>query len=104
VPPPQAVLLTNGASWRYLDDGSDQGTGWRAVDFDDSAWAAGPAQLGYGDGDEATVVSFGADPNLKYITTYFRHAFMMTNSADFSALTVQLLRDDGGVVYLNGVE
>jgi len=38
-------------------------------------WASGPAQLGYGDGDEATVVSYGPDSGSKYITTYFRHTF-----------------------------
>src|SRR5262249_33094290 len=65
-------LVSQGAAWRYLDDGTDQGTAWREVSFDDSAWASGPAQLGYGDGDEATVVSFGPDANNKYITTYFR--------------------------------
>ena len=44
----------------------------------------GTAELGYGDGDEYTVVSFGPDPNNKYITTYFRHAF---NVVDASACT-----------------
>ena len=28
------------------------------ANFDDDGWASGPAQLGYGDGDEATVVDF----------------------------------------------
>ncbi|WP_230687570.1 hypothetical protein, partial [Streptococcus pneumoniae] len=49
------TLVPMGSSWRYLDNGSNQGTAWRAGAFNDTAWAAGPAQLGYGDGDEATV-------------------------------------------------
>lgn len=72
--------------------------------FDDSSWSSGPAQLGYGDGDEATVVSFGIDPANKYITTYFRQEFTVVNPGQVSLLTVKFLRDDGGVVYLNGVE
>src|SRR5437763_11120974 len=68
-------LVSTGSVWKYLDNGSDQGTGWTAKDFDDSGWASGRAQLGYGDGDEATVVSFGPDANNKYITTYFRMHF-----------------------------
>ena len=98
------ALVTAGATWRYLDDGSDPGTGWRAAAFDDSSWAAGPAQLGYGDGDEATVVGYGPDLNAKYITTYFRYAFDLADASLYDALGLNLLRDDGAVVYLNGVE
>ena len=97
-------LVQTGSTWRYRDDGSDQGTAWQAIDFDDSSWAAGPAQLGYGDGDEATVVSYGPNISFKYVTTYFRQAFTIANPAAYPTLTVRLLRDDGGVVYLNGVE
>jgi hypothetical protein len=31
--------------------------------FDDSPWPQGPAQLGYADGDEVTVVPFYYDQN-----------------------------------------
>ena len=47
-------LVPMGAVWKYLDTGVDQGTAWIAPAFNDSAWPSGPAQLGYGDGDEAT--------------------------------------------------
>jgi chitodextrinase len=97
-------LVSAGATWRYLDNGSDQGTAWRARTFNDGAWASGPAQLGYGDGDESTVVSFGPNPNARYRTTYFRHTFDVANPAQVDALTMRLLRDDGAVVYLNGSE
>src|SRR5437867_4858564 len=97
-------LITRGATWNYLDNGSDQGTAWREPDFDDSSWASGPGQLGYGDGDEATVVSFGPDPTSKFITTYFRHAFDVADASAVSNLVLHVLRDDGVVVYLNGVE
>jgi len=103
-PPTNGTLIAAGSVWKYLDNGTDQGTAWRAPSFDDASWASGPAQLGYGDGDEATVVSGGPDPQIKYITTYFRRAFNVSNAASFSDLTVRLLRDDGGAVYLNGVE
>jgi hypothetical protein len=98
------AFVPRGSVWRYLDNGTDQGIAWADPFFDDSAWASGPAQLGYGDGDESTVVSFGPDPFNKYITTYFRHRFIVTNAAEWSALTLRLLRDDGAVVYLNGTE
>ncbi len=95
------TLVPQGATWKYLDDGSDQGTAWTSLEFDDSAWASGPAQLGYGDGDEATVVGYGPDVEHKHIATYFRHTFTVTAP---SALRLRLLRDDGAVVHLNGSE
>ena len=98
------TLVPTGATWKYLDNGSDQGTAWRASGFNDSTWPSGAAQLGYGDGDEVTTVGFGPDANNKFITTYFRRAFSVTNAGAFNALTLRLMRDDGAVVYLNGVE
>jgi hypothetical protein len=97
------TLVAQGATWKYLDDGSDQGTAWRGSGFNDAAWDSGPAQLGYGDGDEATVVNDGPD-NDRFITTYFRHSFNVTNAANYTNLFVRLLRDDGAVGYLNGAE
>lgn len=98
------TLVPKGAIWKYLDNGSDQGLLWHSPAFDNSSWGSGPAQLGYGDGDEATVVSYGSNPWKRYITTYFRHSFVVTDASSFSGLTLRLLRDDGAVVYLNGVE
>ena len=98
------VLVSRGSEWAYLDDGSDQGVAWRALDFDASAWAVGRAQLGYGDGDEATRVSYGPDSGNKHITTYFRRFFEIPPGATITGLRLQLLRDDGAVVYLNGNE
>ena len=97
-------MIPFGATWRYLDNGSNQGTAWRASTFVDDSWATGPAELGYGDGDEATVVSFGGDSNNKYTTTYFRRAFEVNDAAQFAGLRFQIIRDDGAVVYLNGTE
>jgi len=101
-PTPPDTLVPMASTWKYLDDGSDAGTAWQSPGFDDSAWSSGSAQLGYGDGDEQTVVSFGPDPNNKYITTYFRKTFTATNANRIAALTLKLVVDDGAVVYLNG--
>jgi len=90
--------------WNYLDDGSNQGTSWTAPAFDDSSWSNGAAELGYGDGDEATVVSYGPNQNNKYITTYFRKEFLITNAASYRALELRTDVDDGAVVYINGTE
>ncbi|HKQ37900.1 MAG TPA: lamin tail domain-containing protein, partial [Verrucomicrobiae bacterium] len=103
------TLVSTGAVWKYLDNGSDQGTAWRGTTFNDTSWASGGAQLGYGDGDETTPVACGVNPCSgntpgKYITTYFRRSFTVADPASFEDLTLRLLRDDGAVVYLNGNE
>jgi hypothetical protein len=97
-------LISAGSTWRYLDNGTNQGTAWRSSGFNDSTWASGPAQLGYGDGDEATLVGYGANAAAKYMTTYFRHTFSVTNPAAFGGLQLRVLRDDGAIVYVNGSE
>jgi titin len=98
------ALISAGATWKYLDDGSNQNTAWRAVNFNDASWSSGAAQLGYGDGDETTVVSFGPNSKKKFITTYFRRSISVPNPAQFTTLNLGLIRDDGAVVYINGLE
>jgi len=98
------TLVSAGSSWRYLDTGVDPGAGWTAAAFDDASWAQGPAQLGYGDGDEATVVSYGGDASNKHTTTWFRSSFNVAAASAFSSLDLSVIRDDGVVVHLNGTE
>jgi hypothetical protein len=100
----QFALVPAASTWKYLDNGTDQGSAWRQPAFDDSAWLAGPAQLGYGDRDETTVVGYGPNRNRKYVTTYFRHSFDVPDPSRYRGLKLRLLRDDGALVYINGVE
>jgi hypothetical protein len=105
--PPQTntTLIAWGSDWKYLDDGSDQGIAWRNVSFPQAdTWVSGPAELGYGDGDEATVVSYGPNASDKYPTTYFRHVFQVPDPSAYTNLNFRLRFDDGGVVFLNGAQ
>lgn len=90
--------------WRFLDNGSDQGTTWRNPAFDDAAWNSGAAKLGYGGDGETTVIGFGPDANNKYITSYFRKTVTINNLNQFQSFIINLLRDDGAVIYVNGNE
>ena len=98
-----STILPKGSTWKYLDNGSNQGTAWRASDFDDGAWKSGRAELGYGD-TQRTEVSFGGNSNDKHITTYFRKQFDVADKSAYETLQLRLQRDDGAVVYLNGQE
>jgi len=85
------------ATWKYLDDGSDQGAAWRDPIFDDSAWSSGAAVLGYGNGDETTALAAGPT------TYYFRHVIDLQETAVVSP-ELSIRADDGAIVYLNGTE
>ncbi len=98
------TLISKGAAWKYLDAGGDQGARWRAADFDDGKWASGKAPLGYGEGGEATELSFGPDKNKKPITCYFRRGPEIPREGRYSELRLNVLVDDGAVIYLNGKE
>jgi hypothetical protein len=98
-------LITKGDEWSYLDDGSNQGETWKSIDFDDSSWKSGNAKFGYGDNNENTTISFGDDSSNKHITTYFRKNFTIEDVNTFTGnLVINLLRDDGALIYLNGKE
>ncbi len=98
------TLVAFGSSWKYLANGSNQGTAWRSTSFNDAAWLSGNAQLGYGDGDEATVVSYGPDANNKYVTTYFRKSISIADASLLTTISGSIKRDDGVAIYVNGTE
>ena len=50
------------------------------------------------------MVSYGPDANKKYVTTYFRHAFSVSDAVSYTNLILRVVRDDGVVAYLNGTE
>lgn len=97
-------IISKLSSWSYLDNGSDQGTVWYDKSFDASTWKTGFGKFGYGD-TQQTVVSYGSSSSKKYVTTYFRKTFEVSEAVkSTSNFILNLLRDDGAVVYLNGKE
>ena len=102
--PVAQTYMTTGHVWRYLDNGSNGGTAWREVGFDDSSWASGPSQLGYGGDGEATTVGFGPDSGNKFATTYYRTTVEIPDPSPFVNFLIRLRYDDAAAVYLNGDE
>ncbi len=66
------TLLPTGSTWKFLDDGSDQGTAWRAPSFDDGAWAAAQRSSAMAMGMKTRRSGFVGPNNNKNATTYFR--------------------------------
>jgi hypothetical protein len=104
--PAPVTYISSGYRWRYLDNGSNQGSAWRAKDFDDSAWSSGPSELGYGSDDEGsgTTLSFGPNSSSKYPTTYFRTSVEVPDPSLFFNFLLRVKYDDGISVYINGKE
>ena len=98
----QTTIVPYGSSWKYLDTDT-RPVNWETSGFVDASWASGPGQLGYGDGDESTTVACSAC-SPKYITTYFRKSISIINPAAYTNFTLNVKRDDGVVVYINGTE
>lgn len=99
-------LIRRGANWSYSADRAEPSGSWADLPYDDTGWNSGPAPIGYGDGDEATELAaaeIGPDDD-RTSTVYFRHEFEVSDPAEISELTLNLQRDDGAVVYLNGGE
>jgi hypothetical protein len=98
-------LIGSPSEWKYQDSGLDLDQDWTTLDYNDNNWSSGLSELGYGDQDENTEVSFGGNPDDKHITTYFRKKIQIENiSEDAGSMVLELLADDGAVVYINGNE
>ncbi len=93
----QTVIIPTTATWKYLDNGSNQGTAWRTGSFNDASWASGAAELGFGDNPVTTMVK-------SKIGYYLRKTVSIANTSLYTGFTLKLRRDDGIVVYVNNVE
>lgn len=93
-----------GEEWNYLDDGSSlDGTDWTKASYSVDTWNQGAGPLGYGN-SVSTDLSYGPDPNNKYITYYFRRNLTVDINNLPDSIELGLLRDDGAIVYINGKE
>lgn len=103
---PLVQILPLNATWKYNDSGTDLGTSWRDVGFNDTAWLSGPAPLGYETGTPqdpvvATPISFVTSNTTAYFRTHFNLSIVPSTIATLALVEVL---DDGAVYYLNGVE
>lgn len=108
------TLVARGATWRFFDLGSEpqeiDGLDWRHPDYQDSGWQAGPAVLGFAGVTPTNPVAtttrrwVQGTSGPQVTTTYFRHTFSLDSVSDIDGLEIEILRDDGAVVHLNGVE
>ena len=91
-------VLTADHQWFYAME-LEQDSEWTMPDFDRSGWSSGAGPLGFGNGDEATVIDESG-----LVTYYFRTTFDITSLKDVSNVVFRYVVDDGAVFYVNGKE
>jgi len=78
---------------------------WRDPAYPDASWQSGPGILGFAG---APVQNPVATTTRRFVnglsgtqvtTTYFRRSLNLTTTSGLTALTIDLLRDDGVVIY-----
>ncbi|MHC4726512.1 MAG: DUF1800 family protein, partial [Planctomycetota bacterium] len=103
------ILIDLGVGWKYFK-GTKEPTPapigaptkiWTAIEFDDSKWLRGTTGIGYGDGDDTTILS---DMRGNYLSIYLRRRFTLADPSQFENLVLEIAYDDGFVAYLNGDE
>lgn len=95
------TIFREGSVWDYFEGYTYPGDGWNDVGFAvGDGWKTGPTGIGYGDGDDATVL----DMMNKYVTVYMRYPFDIPDPAAITAMQFKVDYDDGFVAYLNGRE
>ncbi len=109
------VIPQSAAGWHYFNSiilaNRNLGTAWRTPAYVENAdWLIGAAELGYGDGDEATVIEdnptagYGAADADRFATSYFRREFTVTDYHLVTGVQLDVLYDDSGVYFINGTE
>ncbi len=105
----ETPIIEIGDVWSYFKGTAEPSPGlsgepttaWSEIGFDDSAWLQGPTGIGFGDGDDATVLT---DMQGNYGSVYLRKTFTLSEIHFPEVLELHVAYDDGVVVYLNGRE
>ena len=99
-----SVIIKKGSHWSYYDKGNIEDMYWIEKQLLPNTWKKGKAPLGYNMKDITTTISFGNDSLNKNLTSYFHKTIYIDNVDKFYAYQLNLRRDDGAIIYINGRE
>ncbi|WP_348714005.1 hypothetical protein [Tenacibaculum sp. 190130A14a] len=100
----QTKIIKFGDEWKYYDRKEPPESGWENSSRITSSWNIGSASFGYGNKQIVTNISYGDDPKNKITTTYFTKSFTIDDPYKYVLYRIQIEKDDGMVLYLNGRE
>jgi hypothetical protein len=100
------VIPRSTAGWLYDAQRAEPAAGWKGLPYDDSGWKPATTEVGFGEGDEATTLTAAEQGPTgdKTTTVYFRRTFQLSDASAVTEMQIELNRDDGAVVYINGME
>ncbi|MFT4551062.1 MAG: hypothetical protein ACI8XO_005003 [Verrucomicrobiales bacterium] len=99
---PATLINQDPNGWQYSAEDRLPAENWHKPGFDSSAWKAGTTPLGYGEEDLKTKFPTKNPAGKKIMTAYFHKTFGVKSPQSIKALALEVRRDDGGAVYLNG--
>lgn len=91
------TIVQGTGTWKYLVPAAQPDSDWNAVNYVDTAWNSGNGSIGYGDGDDSTVIS-------PAVSVFMRKQFTVIDTSKILDVILHVDYDDGFVAYLNGVE
>ncbi len=91
------TAVNNDDVWRFFIGTSEPPSDWETPAFNDISWLIGDGGIGYGDGDDNTVIGTTS-------SVYMRQSFNVTDETVLENAKFHADYDDGFVAYLNGVE
>lgn len=91
------TAVFNTDTWKYIPGTSEPDTNWRKVSFNDASWNSGQGGIGYGDGDDNTIIA-------QTTSLYMRFVFNVGDTSVIEDAVLNADYDDAFVAYLNNVE
>jgi len=91
------TVIYNNEIWKYFIGSSEPDAAWRSLSFDDASWLQGNGGIGYGDGDDNTIIPVCT-------SVYLRIKFNVADTGAISSALLNMDYDDAFVAYLNDVE
>ena len=92
----ESLILENDL-WKYVVPTAEPASNWYQTSFNDGTWSTGKGGIGYGDGDDSTVIA-------KCYSLYMRRQITIPDVSVIDNLVLDVDYDDGFILYLNGVE
>ncbi|HPE77368.1 MAG TPA: CotH kinase family protein [Draconibacterium sp.] len=92
------TIIDIGQNWRYFVPSTEPSSAWKSYGFSETGWLTGPSGIGFGDGDDNTVIESGK------MSVFMRKKFAVTDLQNLKSFWLHMDYDDGFVAYLNGTE
>lgn len=100
----QDTLIRSGAEWKYYNNGKLKHNLWEIQDFKSPDWRTGTTPMGFGQGDEATVLKKVDLQNATLTQFYFYKKMVIEHPEELKFFLIRLNHDDGAIIFVNSEE